>query len=279
MIMSRQLSLDFDSIELTQPGVASSTQIGIDLRAFEYQGRTLRYQLLRSRRRSIGLTIGENGLRVTAPSWVGMAQIESAIATKFDWIVRKLSETALRKEKLATSEKNWRFGGKIPYLGQPVELCDASLSATYHQHSYWFDGDTLAPEPGQRLWLRLPAGAQTQQVREMAQGWLQAQARRWFGLRLAAFESQCGLKPTSWRLSNASGRWGSCNSQGRIGLNWRLIHFEKPVIDYVIAHELAHLKELNHSAAFWQTLKSIYPDYIEGHTLLKAHVPDQMPDL
>ncbi|AWB35272.1 M48 family metallopeptidase [Orrella marina] len=277
--MSRQLSLDFDSLELTPSGATRNSQIGIDLRTVHLQGVALQYQLVRSRRRSIGLTVGENGLRVAAPSWVGMAQIESAIVTKFDWIVGKLSETAIRKEKMATAERNWQFGGRIPYMGLAIELCDGSRHSSGRRDQYWFEGDPLMPAEADRLWLRLPAQAQPQQIREMAQGWLQAQARHWFGLRLAAFEAQCGLKPTSWRLSNASGRWGSCNSQGRIGLNWRLIHFEKPVIDYVIAHELAHLKELNHSAAFWQTLKAIYPDYIRGHTLLKAHVPGQLPEL
>lgn len=277
--MNRQLSLDFDSPELTPSGVKGSNQIGFALRTVHFQGTTLQYQLVRSRRRSIGLTVGENGLRVTAPAWVSMTQIESAIVTRFDWIVGKLSETAIRKEKMATAERNWQFGGRIPYMGHLIELCDGSRHLSGRPDQSWYEGNPLMPADADRLWLRLPAQAQTQQIREMAQGWLQAQARDWFGRRLAAFELQCGLKPASWRLSNASGRWGSCNNQGRIGLNWRLIHFEKPVIDYVIAHELAHLKELNHSPAFWQTLKAIYPDYIRGHTLLKAHVPGQLPEL
>lgn len=277
--MSQQLSLNFDTFDLSPSSKAQDQPAPANARLFRHGDIQIAYQLTRSRRRSIGLSINDHGLRVTAPAWIGMGQIESAIQAKLDWIVRKLQESEVRQRKLATDDQSWQFGGAIPYLGQTIEICDGLRQQERRPTSVWYDGDAQDPKHGDRLWVVLPVHAQAQQIREMTQSWLQKQARHWFALRLQAFEAQCGLKPTEWRLSNAASRWGSCNSQGRIGLNWRLIHFEKPVIDYVIAHELAHLKELNHSNAFWQTLKTIYPDYIQGHQRLKAYVPGQLPDL
>lgn len=276
--MSRQLTLDFDSPAPKAPA-AQKSEIGLAMREISHEGVLISYQLTRSRRRTIGLVIGENGLRVAAPSWVGQQQIEAAIRNKFGWIVRKLDEVGTRRQKLASDDQNWQFGGFIPYLGRSIELCGGTHTNEQLRGAVWFDGDPDRPVSGQKLWLPLPLDARQPRVREMAQGWLQAQAMRWFEIRLKAFQAQCGLSPTSWRLSSANSRWGSCNSQGRIGLNWRLIHFEPAVIDYVVAHELAHLRELNHSDAFWRTLREIYPDYLQGHRLLKAHVPGELPVL
>jgi len=277
--MSRQLTLDFDPHQPRKVPLAQKSEIGLDMREISHEGVRLRYQLRRSRRRSIGLVIGESGLRVAAPSWVGMQQIEAAIRDKFSWIVRKLDEIGTRRQKLASDDQNWQFGGLIPYMGCSIELCGGQHPNEQRRGEVWFDGDPDRPVSGQKLWLPLPFDSQQPRVREMAQGWLQNQARHWFEIRLKAFEAQCGLRPTSWRLSSASSRWGSCNSRGRIGLNWRLIHFEPAVIDYVVAHELAHLREMNHSDAFWSTLRAIYPDYLQGHRLLKAHVPGELPML
>ena len=275
--MSRQLSLDFDPPTPQQALAPQKNEIGLAMREIRHEGVLLRYQLTRSRRRTIGLVIGEAGLRVTAPSWVGMQQIEAAIRDKFSWIVRKLEDVGTRRQKMASDDQNWQFGGLIPYLGRRIELCGGQHADEPRRGVVWFDGDPDQPASGQKLWLPLPLQAQQPRVREMAQGWLQHQARRWFERRLKAFETQCGLRPTDWRLSSAKSRWGSCNSHGRIGLNWRLIHFEPAVIDYVVAHELAHLRELNHSDAFWRTLREIYPDYLQGHRLLKAHIPGELP--
>jgi predicted metal-dependent hydrolase len=76
------------------------------------------------------------------------------------------------------------------------------------------------------------------------------------------------------KLSSASTRWGTATADGTIRLNWRLIHFALPVIDYVAAHEVAHLREMNHSPAFWATVASIYPDYADAKARLKnEHLP------
>jgi predicted metal-dependent hydrolase len=269
------MQLVFDLDPMPSPG--SSTAIGKSQRSLIHRGISLTFTVQRTRRRSIGLTVSDQGLKVTAPSWVSFQQIDQAVLDKFDWVEKKLHAVQARAQRLRETEALWRAGGQIVYLGQRIALECASITQPRARGGVWFEGDEAAPQHGQRLWLPLPPQSSDEQVREAAQGWLQRQARQCFERRLTHFEAQCGLKPSAWRLSSATTRWGACNSDGRITLNWRLIHFPLPTIDYVIAHELAHLKELNHSAAFWQTVQSIYPNYLHAYESLKGLSPGDMP--
>ena len=76
------------------------------------------------------------------------------------------------------------------------------------------------------------------------------------------------------RLSNARSRWGSCHASGRISLNWRLIHMPRHLIDYVVVHELAHLREMNHSPRFWKLLERLCPNTERAKVWLDVHGPD-----
>ena len=105
-------------------------------------------------------------------------------------------------------------------------------------------------EPRQALHLPLPPAAEPQQIRDVVQSWLQRQAKQVFEERCQHFAAALGVTMKRLSLSSAQTRWGSATADGSIRLNWRLIHFGLPVIDYVVAHELAHLREMNHSPAF-----------------------------
>jgi len=98
-------------------------------------------------------------------------------------------------------------------------------------------------------------------VRDAVQAWLQAAARRVFDERIAGFADRIDPRFAGWTLTSARSQWGSCTHDGRVRLSWRLIHFGLPVIDYVIAHELAHLKELNHSPRFWRAVAQLMPGF------------------
>lgn len=100
-----------------------------------------------------------------------------------------------------------------------------------------------------------------QQLKEKVKAWFQHEARQLFEARLDLYADRLGVRYDSLSLSSAGTRWGSCTIERKIRLNWRLIHFSLPLIDYVVAHELSHLLEMNHSPRFWATVESIYPDY------------------
>jgi predicted metal-dependent hydrolase len=122
--------------------------------------------------------------------------------------------------------------------------------------------------PRRVLRIGLSQQASAAQLREAVQAWLQRQARRVFEERCAHFAPRIGVRVKRLSLSSAATRWGSASTEGAIWLHWRLIHFTLPVIDYVVAHELAHLREMNHSRAFWDVVRSVVPDYMSARRTL-----------
>ncbi|QBQ96704.1 M48 family metallopeptidase [Paraburkholderia pallida] len=239
---------------------------GSRLRTLELGARTLQYRLKRSSRKSIGFAIDGTGLTITAPRWVTIADIETAIAEKQRWIFAKLIEWQTRVEQRALPRVEWGDGAELPFLGKPLRVrLGAAVLA--------FDQETRV------LALPLPLHADAQQIKDRVTGWLQGEATRVFGERLAVYAAKLGVTFRSYALSSAMTRWGSCSSEGRIRLNWRLIHFPLSVVDYVVAHELAHLREMNHSPRFWQTVESIFPEFREARKQLKQHPPEMVPGM
>jgi predicted metal-dependent hydrolase len=103
--------------------------------------------------------------------------------------------------------------------------------------------------------------ATPQQIAQAVEGWLRGEALRVFEERCRVFAERLQVRPSLVTLSAARTRWGSATAQGVIRLNWRLIHFSEATIDYVVAHELAHLREMNHGVRFWELVRSVVPDY------------------
>jgi predicted metal-dependent hydrolase len=217
------------------------------------------YEFRRTRRRSIGFVVGAEGLSVAAPRWIALADVDGALRAKAGWIVAKLQQQRERGDKLRAARIDWRDGTAVRYLGTDlVVVLDPALV-----------GAVLAPiaSPPQ-LRVGLPGNAAPEQIREAVQSWLQRQARRIFDERSAHFAAVLGVKVRRLALSSATRRWGSASADGSIRLNWRLIHFAPRVIDYVVTHELAHLREMNHSPAFWDIVRSALPDYAERRVAL-----------
>ena len=107
--------------------------------------------------------------------------------------------------------------------------------------------------------------------------WLQRQAHTLFAERLPVFAMQLGVQYCAFRLTSARTRWGSCTAGGMIRLNWRLVHFSLAQIDYVIAHELAHLREMNHGPRFWALVASVFPDHAAARKVLRERGPEMLP--
>lgn len=219
------------------------------------------YALRRGRRRSIGFVVGTDGLAVSAPRWLRQGDIEEALRAKAAWIVRKLQEQGDRRHRLLQARVDWRDGAQLPFLGEPVtvKLDPATTGAV-------LDAATGCLHVG------LPPSAQPAQIRDAVQSWLQRQARRVFEERCQLYQQQLGVRYTRLGLSSAQTRWGSASASGAIRLNWRLIHFALPTIDYVVAHELAHLREMNHSPRFWDVVRSVLPDYEAARVNLRSDV-------
>lgn len=218
------------------------------------------YELRRARRRSIGFVVGEDGLTVSAPRWVAQAEIEVALQSKSRWILRKLVDQGERLNQLAAARVDWRHGAELPYLGAPLRIVlDPQLQGVH----------LVASDTRRELHIGLPHTAETPQIRDAVQSWLQRQALQLFAERCAHFAVALGVQVRQIKLSSARTRWGSATSGGVIRLHWRLLHFAPATIDYVVAHELAHLREMNHSAAFWEVVGSVLPRYEDARRALK----------
>jgi predicted metal-dependent hydrolase len=231
------------------------------------------YALRRSRRRSIGFLVGPEGLSVNAPKWVGLREIEAALREKSEWILKKLAEQAERSRRLLAAKVDWRDGTTIPFLGETViVVLDPRAGVAAGGAILNTDAEALPGVPRLTLHVGLPQGAAPAQIRDAVQSWLQRQARRVFEERCKLYTERLGVRYTRLALSSAQTRWGSANANGSIRLNWRLIHFALPTIDYVVAHELAHLREMNHSARFWDVVRSVVPEYEAARGALKGDV-------
>lgn len=227
------------------------------------------YELKRARRRSIGFCIGPEGLAVSAPRWVGLAEIDGVLRGKAAWILRKLHEQQDRARRQLAARVDWRDGSTVPFLGESVILVlDPRTTGAVLNSA---EG-TLPGVPHLTLHLGLPQQAGAEQVREVVQSWLQRQALRIFEERCALYAQRLGVRVRRLALSSAATRWGSASADGSIRLNWRLVHFGLPVIDYVVAHELAHLREMNHSPAFWDVVRSVVPGYEQARAALRERV-------
>jgi predicted metal-dependent hydrolase len=224
------------------------------------------YEFRRARRRTIGFVVGAEGLVVSAPKWVPLYEVEAAVQEKAGWILKKLDETHERQRKLEANRIEWRDGTAIPFLGEQVIVvldprhAFGEAGAVLHTDAS-APNLTLAGVPRLTLHVALPHTASADQIRDAVQAWLMRQARRIFTERLGHFAPQLGVRWTKLSLSSAGTRWGSASSNGSIRLNWRLVHFSLSVIDYVVAHELSHLRVMDHSPRFWDTVRTVVPDY------------------
>jgi predicted metal-dependent hydrolase len=219
------------------------------------------YRFERSRRKSIGFLVGADGLVVRSPNWVPLREVDAAVQEKGAWIVAKLQQLRERQTEQFQKAIEWEHGAEIPFLGRMVQLCVLERGV----------GRVLGQDmlPEQILPVTVPPGATVTQIRDAAQVWLKNQAKPLFEQRLHHFAPLLGVSWKKLSLSSASTRWGSARTDGHIRLNWRLIHLPISQIDYVVVHELAHLREMNHSPRFWETVGEVMPDYEQRRKALR----------
>ena len=200
--------------------------------------------------------------------------MDTALREKSDWIVRKLGEMRERGDRMETARITWHDGTVLPFLGAPLRVvldprhtfaaAGAQLVAAGADENGGDDGTV-----GQTLYVPLPHTATPEQIRDAVQAWLMRQAKTLFTERLNHFAPQLQVHWRRMALSNAGTRWGSASADGSIRLNWRLIHTKMAVIDYVVAHELSHLRVMDHSPRFWDTARTVVPDYADLRGQLK----------
>lgn len=218
--------------------------------------RSIDFLLKRSplRKRAV-LTVDEQGLTVSVPWRTSDRYIARFLQDSAAWVLRKLAEWESRRPQA----RQWRHGELIDYLGRQLRL---EIAADRIALSQLRDRDVLA--------LSLPDPDNEDQVRAALIKWYRRHAQTHFRSRVEHYSVRLGIEPPRVFISNAQTRWGSCNANREVRLNWRLIQASPQIIDYVVAHELAHLKEMNHSARFWRVVERMCPDYVAARSELNA---------
>lgn len=220
-------------------------------------GETISYLLERRPRRTVGLKITENGLVVHAPKRIFEFQLNQILQEKSNWILTKLQvREANQIEKI-----QWVDGEHLLYLGQDIQL----KLVVDNKKKIHFERNELT--------LCAPATNIHGICSRMVLMWYKKQALLDFARRLEVFAAKLGVPTPPLTLSNAQSRWGSCNSRGEVRLSWRLLQAPPHIINYVICHELAHLKQMNHSAKFYAVLESLFPNYKAAEKELKLLSP------
>ncbi len=226
------------------------------------------YVLSHSKRRSVGFLIRDHGLCIQAPLRLPKAQLESIIHSKANWIQKRLAQLKIRKTQSAPLKQLLDQRSPIPVRGLPY-LIEELPSKSKPLLNPWT----------QRL--LVPATNNTTPLEKTIEKVLKAHALDVFKhtaeqLRQRV-ENMLPLPTFSIHLSSPKSRWGSCNSKREIRLNWRLVHHPVQHIEYVVAHEMAHLLEMNHSPRFWAVLKTLMPGYATPHKTLSNLNPSEVP--
>ncbi len=217
--------------------------------------REITFSLVRCRRRSIGLRVDGDGLMVRLPLRASGRWLAAALEEHAAWILRKLEEWSARPRRVPA----WDPCGVFPLLGRDYALAPDGTGG--------FRPRELAP--GQRP-LPFAHGLDAAEVEALMTAWYRERALACFRGRVARYAPRLGVAPPPVVLSSARTQWGSCSRAGGIRLNWRLVMHPLRLVDYVVAHELAHLLEMNHSPAFWRAVERICPDYRSARRELGA---------
>lgn len=210
----------------------------------------------RKRRKTLSLQIKEDGAVIlSVPYHTPKAEIERFFQERRSWVIRKVSE---RERAIRETERDFVSGEKFLYLGEsyPLEIEDSDRQ-----------------EPS----LELSSGKfilrqdQIGNARDLFIEWYQREAQEAIVKRVKEHSHRLGLFPKGIRITNAKSRWGSCSRDNRLSFSWRILLAPLVVVDYILIHELAHIKEKNHSKRFWKFLESMLPDYRNRRLWLKKN--------
>ncbi len=225
-------------------------------------GQAISYTVKRSLKvKRIRLEVrGETGLTVVIPKSYKLTQLPSLLKEKKRWILNKLVRYG-HVSPLST-EKAIKSGDTIPYLGQDLKI------VIRQNHG---EADSVKLEQT-RLLVNLKSV--NSNLNLVLEGWYRQQAERFIRERAEELSARMGVTYGRLSIRGAKTRWGSCSHKANVNFNWKLMMAPKPVIDYIIIHELAHLKEMNHTEKFWQVVAGYCPGWRNHRRWLKDFQPE-----
>ena len=227
---------------------------------------TIDYEIIRSDRKSIGIIVDkDSNLVIRAPIKTDKEKIKEVISDKSEWILEKLEKVG--EIKPAPKPKEFLSGEKLSYLGRkyrlkvkPADIDKARIKL--YQGRFLIDyPKAFEGDDGKRISV----------IRDALTEWYRGKAKIKIKERVDKYREELGVKPNSIKIKNQKTRWGSCSSLDNLNFNFKIIMAPMSIVDYIVVHELAHLIYDNHSREFWQTIKSIIPDYEERREWLRIN--------
>jgi len=236
------------------PHTRRSLTVSLEHHAVGIAGRELAIVVRRSDRRTMAMCVDHAGVRVNAPHRASRRDIEAFVLAHGDWALARID--GLRQARAAAAIEVGE-GRRLRILGTDwtLRLCPRTRGPRWTGDA---DGGSS---------LLLPARSAVEALEKA----LRERARHWFAGRVAEYCHRLGEAVPKVGLSSARTRWGSCSRKSGIRLHWKLLLLAPELAEYVVAHEVAHLREMNHSERFWRLVSELYPDWRRARAALKAH--------
>ena len=219
------------------------------MKSFQYDTEEIEFTIVKSKRKSLSIAIQPDGnLLVKAPFYLSDSEILKWVKTKTAWIIRQRAK--LKEQQDVNPPKQYITGEKFWYQGREYEL-EVRIS-TGRAGMVGIVEDKII------LFAKIGESAQVQKI---LSGWYVQQAKTVIPKRVRHFAEQMGENHGNITIKNQKKRWGSCSSAKNLNFNWRLILAPEEVLDYVVVHELCHLRQMNHSKEFWHEVEMVLPNY------------------
>lgn len=209
------------------------------------------------RRKTVSVSVQEGRVSMAVPEALSDSRIESLLAKKARWIKEKL---LLQSEAEPVKPREYVSGESFTYLGRNYRL------------KVEFGKPVSVKLRQGRLWVRVPEGCNNPgKVRNALSWWYRTHAEQKLREKVERYARVIGVYPTAVRIKTFKSRWGSCDSRGLVQFNWKIIIAPNRIVDYLVVHELCHLKQHNHSPRFWTCVEAVFPDYKECKEWLKQN--------
>lgn len=211
-------------------------------------------EIIKSPRRTIGLSLRDDAaLIVRAPKRATMDAIEKAVLGNRDWIIKK--KKLILRQFSEAKPHSFSEGEIFYFLGSPFKL-------TFPENARSF----FNPDTGFSISARYRESA-----RQMFVAWYIRQANSIIPARVSFFSEKSQFGYNRIKITSAEKRWGSCGPEKNLSFSWKLVLAPLEVVDYVVVHELSHIKEMNHSRAYWNTVRRILPGFEAQKRWLKEN--------
>jgi predicted metal-dependent hydrolase len=207
----------------------------------------MNYQLIRSKRKTIAIYIKDGGVLVRAPLRTSAKEIDQLVAAKQSWITKHLQKSQQHtKQREAFTV---RYGDALPLRGDSYPLVSKDGATAGFENERSNKQFFIPPNPAPH------------EIKHACIQIYRILAKQHLSQRVQHFSRIMAVTPTAVKVTNAQTRWGSCSAKGSLNFSWRIMMADDEVIDYLVVHELAHLKEMNHSSRFWSVVEGVLPDY------------------